>query len=64
MSWAGGVLADPWFRAGVMRAVTRKGLERSMDPAKSSRGGRRCAAGQSAVCFATQTPAAWAAGRP
>ena len=26
MSWAGGVLSDPWFRAGVMRAVTRKGL--------------------------------------
>ncbi len=26
MSWAGGVLADPWFRAGVMRAVARGGL--------------------------------------
>ncbi|MGH7334418.1 MAG: BadF/BadG/BcrA/BcrD ATPase family protein [Candidatus Rokuibacteriota bacterium] len=26
MSWAGGVLADPWFRAGVIRAVARGGL--------------------------------------
>jgi hypothetical protein len=26
MSWAGGVQADPWFRAGVMRAVARGGL--------------------------------------
>jgi N-acetylglucosamine kinase-like BadF-type ATPase len=29
MSWAGGVLADPWFRAGVMRAVARSGLRTS-----------------------------------
>jgi N-acetylglucosamine kinase-like BadF-type ATPase len=27
MSWAGGVLADPWFRAGVARAVGRGGLQ-------------------------------------
>jgi len=26
MSWAGGVLADPWFRRGVMRAVSHAGL--------------------------------------
>jgi N-acetylglucosamine kinase-like BadF-type ATPase len=26
MSWAGGVLADAWFRAGVARAVARGGL--------------------------------------
>lgn len=26
MSWAGGVLADPWFRAGVVRALARGGL--------------------------------------
>jgi N-acetylglucosamine kinase-like BadF-type ATPase len=29
MSWAGGVLANPWFRAGVMRAVARGGLRTS-----------------------------------